>query len=152
MATTQQLYEQDFHAWTLRNAELIRQGRIDEVDLEHLAEELEDMGASRQQQLESRLRILLGHLLKWQFQPERRSRSWQATIKEQRYAIRRLLDKNPSLQSKWAETLTDAYRLGVLLAMRETDLDETVFPADCPYADPEILDEGFWPGMPGSTV
>ena len=145
MTELSRLYEQDFHAWAWRSAELMRAGRLEQLDWDHLAEELEEMGASKQQQLESRLRVLLAHLLKWRYQPERRGRSWQATIKEQRYAIARLLQKNPSLDGKWDEILTDAYRLGVLLAMRETNLDESTFPVGCPYARERILDDEFWP-------
>ncbi len=140
-----ELYEQDFHSWALQHAGLIRAGRWDQIDQGHLAEELEDMGASKQQQLESRLRVLLGHLLKWQYQPHLRGRSWQATVKEQRYAIMRLLQKNPSLQSKWDETLKDAYRLGVLLAVRETNLEESTFPEICSYTQAQILGDDYWP-------
>jgi len=140
-----ELYEQDFHAWALHNAGLIRAGRWEQIDRGHLAEELEDMGASQQQQLESRLRILLGHLLKWQYQPHLRGRSGQATVKEQRYAIMRLLQKNPSLQSKWDETLQDAYHLGVLLAVRETHLAESTFPETCPYTQAQIMNDDCWP-------
>jgi hypothetical protein len=145
MINLSELYDQDFHAWALRNASLIRDGRLEQLDLEHLAEELEDMGANRQQQLESRLRILTGHLLKWQYQPHLRGRSWQATIKEQRYAIMRLLQKNPSLKSKWDETLKDAYRLGILLAVRETNLEESTFPNVCPYNQEQLLNDDYWP-------
>ena len=104
MAHLSTLYDQDFHAWALQSAELIRTGQLEQLDLEHLAEEVEDMGANKQQQLENRLRILLSHLLKWRYQPHLRSRSWEATIKEQRYSIQRLMQKNPSLKSKWDET------------------------------------------------
>ena len=145
MTDLSELYEQDFHAWALQNAGLIRDGRWEQIDQGHLAEELEDMGASKQQQLESRLRILLGHLLKWQYQPHLRGRSWQATVKEQRYVIMRLLQKNPSLQSKWDEALQDAYRLGVLLAVRETNLAESTFPETCPYVQAQILSDDYWP-------
>lgn len=133
MADLSELYEQDFHSWALQHAGLIRAGRWEQIDGGHLAEELEDMGASKQQQLESRLRVLLGHLLKWQYQPHLRGRSWQATVKEQRYASMRLLQKNLSLQSKWDETLKGAYYLGVLLAVRETNLEESTFSEICPY-------------------
>lgn len=146
MTRLSELYDQDFHAWALQNARLIRAGCLDRIDGGHLAEELEDMGASKQQQLESRLRILLGHLLKWQYQPHLRGRSWQATVKEQRYSIMRLLQKNPSLQSKWDETLSDAYHLGVLLAVRETNLEESTFPESCPYNRAQILNDDYWPG------
>ena len=146
MTTLSTLYEQDFHAWALQSAELVRTGRLEQLDLEHLAEELEDMGANKQNQLESRLKVLLGHLLKWQYQPQLRCRSWQATIKEQRYSISRLIQKNPSLKSKWDEILLDAYRLGVLLAVRETNLDESTFPVECPYTEEQILSDDYWLG------
>lgn len=145
MTHLSELYEQDFHAWALQNAGLIRAGRWEQIDRGHVAEELEDLGASKQQQLESRLRVLLGHLLKWQYQPHLRGRSGQATVKEQRYTIRRLLQKNPSLQSKWDETLQDAYRLGILLAVRETNLEESTFPENCPYTPAQILSDDDWP-------
>jgi len=146
MAHLSTLYDQDFHAWALQSAELIRTGQLEQLDLEHLAEEVEDMGANKQQQLENRLRILLSHLLKWRYQPHLRSRSWEATIKEQRYSIQRLMQKNPSLKNKWDETLTDAYRLGVLLAVRETYLEETTFPSECPYTTEQIVSDDYWPG------
>jgi hypothetical protein len=79
--TAKDLYEQDFFEWTVQNAQLLRAGRLEEADLEHIAEEIEDMGRSERRELESRLSVLLSHLLKWRFQPSRRGRSWQATIR-----------------------------------------------------------------------
>ena len=102
-------YQQDYHAWTQHTAELIRQRRFAEIDVEHVAEELEDMGASKERELENRLGILLAHLLKWRYQPERRGVSWEATIKEQRQRVARLLRKNPSLKAALEETHRDAY-------------------------------------------
>jgi hypothetical protein len=95
----------DFYAWAMRNAELLRQGRFSEIDAEHIAEELEDMGASAKCELLNRLRVLLAHLLKWQYQPDWRSKGWKYTIKEQRRRIDRLLQENPSLRHKLS-TLT----------------------------------------------
>ena len=92
------LYERDFHAWTQESVRLLQQGRWRELDIEHLIDEIESMGASERNQLQNRLRILLAHLLKWQYQPNYRSRSWQATIKEQRLALQDLLADNPSLK------------------------------------------------------
>ncbi|MEO5330524.1 MAG: DUF29 domain-containing protein [Magnetococcus sp. YQC-5] len=114
--TNASLYQTDFHAWTTESARLLREGRYSEIDLISLAEEVESMGANTRQQLVNRLRILLAHLLKWEYQPHLRSRSWQATIKEQRFSIADLLEENPSLTSVLPERITKAYRLAVLLA------------------------------------
>ena len=84
MNTTTDLYEQDFYAWTLKNAALLREGPLETLDREHLAEELESMGRGEKRELMNRLVLLLAHLLKWQAQTNRRSRSWQLTLKEQR--------------------------------------------------------------------
>ena len=126
-------YEQDYHAWTQHTAELIRQGHFAEIDVEHLVDELEDMGASKQRELENRLGILLAHLLKWRYQPERRSHSWRLTIKEQRQRIFRVLRKNPSLKAGLDETCCDAYSDARLIAARETGLPEALFPQDNPF-------------------
>lgn len=140
------LHDRDFYAWTQQQAGLIRAGKILELDLEHLLEEVESMGASERSQLQSRLKILLGHLLKWQYQPAFRSRSWTATIKEQRLSVMELLDDNPSLRNVLDERIRKAYPQGVLLAVKETDIDERKFPESCPYRTEEILDLGFYPG------
>jgi hypothetical protein len=91
-------YEQDRHAWATHTATLLRQGRLEEVDLTHLTEELDSMGASERRELYSRLKVLLVHLLKWRYQPERRSDSWGYTIDEQRDQILYLLRQSPSLK------------------------------------------------------
>lgn len=145
MDTNPVLYEQDYFAWTQEQAALIRQGKLADVDAEHLIEELEEMGNSQANLLINHLRILLAHLLKWQYQSHLRGRSWQATIKELRYAMQRRLAKNHSLKSKWDESVLDGYRLGVLLAVRETNLPEEQFPVDCPYTAEQIMAEDFWP-------
>lgn len=139
-------YESDFHAWTHEQARLIRQGRWPEADAAHLAEEIESLGKTIQQQLESRLSVLLLHLLKWQFQPGLRGNSWRLTIKEQRRRIARLIRQNPSLKHKFAETLADAYGDALIGAERETGLPETTFPSICPWTYNEMTDDGFWPG------
>jgi hypothetical protein len=126
-------YEQDYHAWTQHTAELIRQGHFAEIDVEHLVDELEDLGASKERELENRLGILMAHLLKWRYQPERRSHSWRLTIKEQRQRIFRVLRKNPSLKAGLDETCRDAYSDARLIAARETGLPEALFPQDNPF-------------------
>src|SRR5437667_12022577 len=87
------LYERDFLEWTAQNAALLRSGRFAEADVGHIAEEIEDMGISERREIESRMRVLLSHLLKWKFQPTRRGRSWKATIRLQRPELLRLLKR-----------------------------------------------------------
>lgn len=139
------LHEQDFYAWTAQQADLLRAGRLDELDTGNLIEELIDMGASQERELESRLTVLIAHLLKWRYQPERQGQRWRATIKEQRYRIARLLAKDPGLKSCLDDAFATAWVSAVLQAVRETTLDEDDFPADCPFDAVQVLDEQFWP-------
>lgn len=139
------LHDEDFYGWTEQQAGLIRQGRAADLDLEHLLEEIESMGASERNQLQSRLKVLLCHLLKWQYQPAYRSRSWNATIEEQRLSLLGLIEDNPSLKPILPERLLKAYPQGVLLAVKETNLDRRTFPADCPYSLAQLFDMAFYP-------
>lgn len=139
------LHDQDFHAWTQEQAGLIRAGKAGELDLEHLLEEIESMGASERSQLQSRLKVLIGHLLKWQYQPSFRSRSWTATIEEQRLSVLELLEDNPSLRTVLEERVRKAYPQGVLLAVKETDIDKRRFPSSNPYTLEQILDLAYYP-------
>ena len=138
-------YRQDPYGWALHNAELLRAGRLGEIDSDNIAEELEDMSGSKERELESRLGVLLAHLLKWVYQPERRSNSWRATIREQRRRVARVLRKNPSLKSKLEEAFEEGYGDARLIAMRETGMDDSRFPEICPFALEEALSDGFWP-------
>jgi Domain of unknown function DUF29 len=138
------LYERDFLEWSTRNAELLRSGRVEEADLEHIAEEIEDLGISERRALESRLIVLLSHLLKWQFQAPG-TRSWKTTIGTQRIQIARLLRKIPSLRSGLAEVFSDVYPDARLIAATEADLPAEQFPAACPYSVEETLDPAFLP-------
>lgn len=134
------LHRQDFRAWTRQQADLIRSGRFAELDAVNLIDEIEDMGGSRERELESRLGVLLAHLLKWRYQPDRRGRSWRLTIAEQRRRIARLLKRNPSLKPLLAEALEDAYGDALLMAARETDLDESAFLPACPFSLEQVMD------------
>ncbi|WP_414541253.1 DUF29 domain-containing protein [Nostoc sp. CCY0012] len=136
-------YENDFYAWTQEQADLLKTRQLHEIDWQNIAEEIEDMGRSEKRQLESRLEILIMHLLKWQFQPNLRSRSWQLTIKEQRLRLEKLLQKNPSLQPHLTEAIEDVYPLATISAERETGLSS--FPQTCPYKLTEILYPEFLP-------
>jgi len=115
------LYEDDLHEWASRQASLIRANRIDELDLAHIAEELDDVGSELYRRLESSFTVLFAHMLKWDHQPERRSRSCEATIREQRKRVVRLLEKNPSLRSKLAEAMAEGYEYGSDRASGEAD-------------------------------
>lgn len=139
-------YEQDFFAWSQAQAELLRIRRFAGIDVDHLVEELEAMGARERCELIGRLKVLLGHLLKWQFQAHLGSRRWEATIKEPRFSIDDLIDDNPSLGVLLDDqVLARAYRRARLLAVEETNLDESTFPPTCPYSIAEIRENGFYP-------
>ncbi len=144
--TAPSLYEQDVAAWAEQQAALIRAGQFERLDLTHIAEEIEDVGKSEQRELASRMAVLLAHLLKWQFQPERQSNSWRRTIKEQRRALRFHLKQVASLKPKlcdedwWGAIWADA----VTKAIEETGLGG--FPEDCPWSLEEIMDDTFLPG------
>ena len=131
------LHETDFHAWAFEQARKLRTGEA--IDAENVAEELEDLGRSQQQQLENRLAVLLAHLLKTEFQPDKLSPSWTATIKEQRLRIDRLLTKMPSLKARLEESISDAYAIAVTFASAETRIVEEDFPSECPYTVDQIL-------------
>ncbi|MBD2567172.1 DUF29 domain-containing protein [Anabaena lutea] len=136
-------HDHDFYAWTLEQAHLLRTRQFNQIDFDHIAEEIEDMGRSEKRELESRLEVLIMHLLKWQFQPNLRSRCWQLTIKEQRLRLEKLLAENPSLSSFLADSLDKIYQLATISAERETGL--SLFPETCPYSLTEIFTLEFLP-------
>ena len=138
-------YRSDFYAWTQEQVYLLRAGNLSMADVEHIAEEIESLGRAEQLQLEDRLIVLLLHLLKWQFQPNFRGNSWRLSIKEQRVKIARHVRKNPSLKALLEETIADAYGDALIGAERETGLPEQTFPAGCPWAFAQMMDDGFWP-------
>ncbi len=146
--TTSTLYEKDFYAWTQEQAKLLREGAWKCLDIVNLAEEIESLGKQQRQELRNRLGVLLGHLLKWEFQPHKRSKSWFVTLREQRREIRDLLEENPSLKPYLLEALHKAYQAGVDLGVRETPLTDRDFPAECPYTIEQVLDATFFPGQP----
>lgn len=139
------VYEQDFHMWISHNVELLRKGSVSEIDVENIAEELDAMGKNQHRELASRLRILIAHLLKWQFEPEYRSGSWKGTIIEQRHQIEQLLEMSPSLKHQIDQKMLKAYIKAVEYATAETGISESVFPQTCPYAFEEALDKDFYP-------
>jgi len=142
---TAQLYETDFYGWTQRQADTLRARNFAGVDLDNLIEEIESMGRSEQRELESRLEILLMHLLKWVFQPDYRGISWELSIEEQRKRIVDHMAKNPSLKNKLPDAYRTAYVYAVLGAAKETRLSRTTFPAHVPWTFEQVIDDTFWP-------
>ena len=138
-------YEQDVVAWANEQAALLRAGKLSAIDIEHIAEEIEDVGRSEKRELASRMSVLLVHLLKWQFQPGRRGSSWQRMLREQRNAIGLHLEETPSLKASlangnwlaamWADTVTKA--------INETGLEQ--FPDTCPWTMEQVLSHAFFP-------
>ncbi len=139
------LYEEDFWLWTQTMAVALKSGNFSQLDLENLAEEVESLGRNDRRELQSRLVVLLMHLLKWQFQPEMRSGSWKGTLREQRRRINAVLKDSPSLRSFLADSIDDGYDNAREQAADETGLAVIVFPASCPYTIEEILNVEFLP-------
>ncbi|MEX6508252.1 DUF29 domain-containing protein [Jiella sp. M17.18] len=144
------LYDHDFYAWTREQAAVLRSraGRGtagDAIDWDRLAEEVEDLGESQRSEIESRLAILLVHLLKWRFQPTHRSSGWKGTIVEQRSRLARRLRRSPSLRPYPAAILAEEYEIARLKAAGETDLPEAIFPETCPFTIEQVLDPAFYP-------
>ena len=144
---TLSLYETDFYAWTVETANHLRSKKLNELDIDHLLEEIEDMGISQKRALQSRLEILLMHLLKWQYQPDYINKSsWKGTIREQRTRISILFENMPSLKNKTQEQAKLVYRLAVMRAAKEIGLNEDKLPTELPYTIEQILDDNFYPG------
>ncbi len=132
------LYEQDEIAWLDAMSELIRLGRFDEIDYPNLAEYLTDMAARDRREVRSRLVILLMHLLKWEYQPDKRSQSWRTTVLNQRQELVVLASRG-ALRVHATEVLSDAYNDAAELAASETKQRRDAFPVECPYSFDQIL-------------
>ncbi len=153
MLTPSELYDQDFYTWTQHNLILLQTGRLQELDVEHLIEELNEMGNSQRHELENHLVILLAHLLKWQFQyaklniqwQEFTGQSWRSTIIEQRNRIRKRLQRSPGLKAKLESIIQEAYQDARELAAEESGLPLTKFPSICPYTWNQIIAKEFYP-------
>ena len=136
-------YDNDFYAWSLEQARLLREGQWAQIDRENVAEEIESAAREQFNKLESAVRVLLVHILKWDHQPERRSRSWALSIKRQRLDIHDVLGDNPGLHPRIGEALARAYRKARLDAAKETGLDEVAFPDTCAYTFEDIMAREF---------
>lgn len=139
------LYETDFYAWTQAQVKILTEQKWQQLDLVNLIEEIATLGRQERKELRNCFGVLLGHLLKWQYQPENRSNSLMAAIREQRRRIINLLQESPSLKSYLEEALQIGYEDALDLAVRETNLPYTTFPATSPYTLEESLDAEFLP-------
>jgi hypothetical protein len=140
-----EIYEQDFNIWLEITANLLKEKQFDELDLENLIEEIESMSRNNKRELDSRLIVLIMHLLKWKYQPQKQSKSWLSTINEQRRQIDNLLKYNPSLKPFVLTIINQCYQRSRKDASKETKLKLNSFPVDNPFTLEEILDEDFFP-------
>jgi hypothetical protein len=139
------LYEQDFYSWSLHQTQLLREKKFNQVDWDNVIEEIEDLGRSEYRAVVSAIEQLTLHLLKWQFQPRRRSASWKHSIDKQRIQLERLLEDNPGLKNRLDEMIAKGYKYGRKGAIKETNLSSIVFPETCPYHWNQLLDDQFFP-------
>ena len=140
------IYDLDVYAWAFAQAQHLRRGQFSALDALNLAEEIEDLGNEIYNTLESALRITLMHLLKWDHQPGKRSRSWTLSIRNGRMDAAKILAKHPSLRPRLPSALAEAYRRARIDAAGETGLDEDTFPADCPYDLDAVMNRPIpWP-------
>lgn len=140
------LYDTDLYAWANANAELLRQGKYQQIDVGHLIEEIEDMGKSERRSIASHFKNLLMHLLKWQYQPSLHNNSWLLTINNSRDYIADLIQENPSLAGLPASSIDATYLKARRDAALETGLPLTAFPTTCPYTIEQVLGENWLPG------
>ena len=132
------LYEEDFALWAEQMADLLEAGRFQELDIENLVEEIRDLSKRERDRLLSSLRLIVQHLLKWDYEPEKRSRSWMATIQRERLHIQGYLQDSPSLKRYLTdEYLHQVFETARLDAIAETGLD---MPIDCPYGIEDVLE------------
>ena len=136
-------YEDDLYGWVEEQVALLRAGRLEEIDAENIAEELSDVGSEQYDKLESALRVLVMHMLKWDQQPEFRTRSWIFSITEQRRRYQKVMRKNPGLKPRREEALNDAFHGARLWAAEETNLSLSEFPDECPYSWDDLLERPF---------
>ena len=145
----QSLYNKDFNAWALGEAKKLKLKQFDAVDWVNLIEEIEDMSKRERKSLKSRLITLMMHLLKWQVQSENQCNSWRATIEAQRLEINKLLQEMPSLKNDLPVEIQNEnnYKIALLKAVQETNLNKNKFPNEMPYSQAQLLDDEFYPDI-----
>lgn len=139
------LYDRDFMLWIETTSQLLKEQKFTELDLENLIEEIEDMGRNNKGALESNLIVVLLHLLKWKYQPEKRTNSWKGSIREHRRRLKKAFKVSPSLKSYFAEEFGECYQEAKEQAADETGLDLNIFPVESPFTTEQVLDPEFLP-------
>lgn len=142
---TQKLYETDFNLWLETTAQLLRERRLEQIDYENLIDEIEAMSNSEKNALESNLRVLLMHLLKWKIQSSKHSNSWRYTIIEHSLRMNKAFQKSPSLKRYFDDVFEECYQDARLLASGETGMAEQAFPVNCPFLKEDILNPKYIP-------
>lgn len=145
LPTQTKLYDQDYHLWLETTIKQLQERQFSDIDIDNLIEELETLGRSEKKALRSYLRLIIMHLLKWRYQPEKRSKSWQITIRNNRFEIEETLQDSPSLKSQLTELLNQSYPRAVAEASEETGLSVSTFPPSCPFTLEQILEQNFLP-------
>ena len=145
MNTIKFLYETDFDLWLKETVNLLRKGEIEKLDIENLAKEIEDIGNNRKDALESNLLGVLQHLLKWKYQPQKRTNSWKASITEHSLRLNKAFKKSPSLNPYFEDVFAECYQDARLITAQETGLDICVFPETCPFERIDILNPQYLP-------
>lgn len=142
---SQTLYDTDFNLWIEETVKQLKSGNFREIDLDNLIEEIESMGKSEKRELKSRFAVLIMHLLKWKYQPSKRSNSWLNTIREQRLQLFLLLEDSPSLKALLKQEFKKWYHYAQKEAVKETKLSLDTFPESCPFSIEMVLDSDFLP-------
>ena len=140
-----QLHATDFNLWIEQTVNHLKNGNLDALDLDNLIEEISDMGRNNRREVFSRLKVLLMHLLKWQYQPEKQTNSWINTIDEQREQLELILRDSPSLKPYVADIFAECYQKAVRGTVNETNLPKENFPVDCPFTQEQVLNWDYLP-------
>ena len=143
MTTT--LYETDFNLWIEQTVNQLKNGQVQALDLENLIEEIQSMGSNDKREIKSRLIVLIMHLLKYKYQPKKKTTSWTATITTQRDELELVLEKSPSLKPFLKVNIFECYQKARRNAARETKLPLTTFPLECPFTPEQIVDSDYFP-------
>ncbi|MEM8778228.1 MAG: DUF29 domain-containing protein [Cyanobacteria bacterium P01_G01_bin.49] len=145
MKTVKTLYETDFNLWLEETISLLKQRKLDELDIDNLIEEIEAMARSEKRGFRSNLEQLLLHLLKWKYQPNKRTGSWKSSIIEHRNRILEDLEDSPSFKSYYDEIFNKCYQNARKYAQAQTNLPMNTFPEVCPFTKSEILTSDYLP-------
>ena len=143
MTTT--LYETDFNLWIEQTVNQLKNGQIQDLDIENLIEEVQSMGSNDKREIKSRLIVLIMHLLKYKYQPKKKTKSWTSTIITQRNELELVLENSPSLNPFLKENISECYQKSRKNAARETKLPLTTFPLECPFTSEQIIDSDYFP-------